>query len=319
MAQMNAMTRGRIGVPGTMQVPAALRRGLKSPIACRGVGLHRGVDTLMRLAPAAPGSGIVFRRSDLGVNIPARYDLVADTRLCTVLADPAHPDARIGTIEHVMAALAGLGIDDALIEVDGPELPILDGSSAEFVFLIQCAGIVETSMPRETIEIRRPVRIVDGASMAELHPSTDGFDGFAMSLDIDFEARAIGRESFALDLTPEGFVEHLARARTFTMKADIDRLQDAGLALGGSLANAVVVDDDRVLNPEGLRFEDEFVRHKLLDVVGDLAMAGAPIAGRFAGTRTGHRINNLLLRALFADPANYRITGAQPMEFAAVA
>lgn len=314
-----ARVEAQIGTRGheAMWRPAG-RRGLKAAIACRGTGLHGGRDTLLRLTPALSGSGIVFHRTDLDAMIPARHDFVVDTRLCTVLADPARPEARVGTVEHVMAALAGLGIDDALVEVDGPEIPILDGSSAEFVFLIQCAGIVETAGMRDSIEILRPVRVADGDSIAELHPARRGFDGFAMALDIDFPARAIGRQHFALDLTPSGFVEMLSRARTFTMKAEIDHLHQAGLALGGSLANAVVVDDDAVLNPEGLRYDDEFVRHKLLDVVGDLAMAGAPIIGGFAGRRTGHRVNNLLLRALFADPANYRLVGMQA-EFAAVA
>ena len=295
------------------------RRGLKSAISCEGVGLHGGAVAHLRFVPAAPGSGIAFRRTDLDAIIPARYDFVADTRLCTVLADPRRPEARIGTVEHVMAALAGLGIDDALIEVDGPEIPIIDGSAAGFVFLLTCAGIAETGQPREIIEILRPVRVADGAAFVELRQAGPGAEGFALALDIAFPARAIGRQSFAIDLTPARFTEELARARTFTMKDEIDALRDAGLARGGSLANAVVVDDERVLNPEGLRYADEFVRHKLLDVVGDLALAGAPIAGRFAGARAGHRLNNLLLRAVFADAANYRRIELAAPEFAAVA
>lgn len=299
---------------------APFRRGLKAAITCQGVGLHGGRETMLRLAPAEPGSGIRFRRTDLGVTIPARHDFVIDTRLCTVLADPSRPDARIGTVEHIMAALAGLAIDDALVEVDGPEIPILDGSSAEFVFLIGCAGIVETPMPRDMLEIRRTVRVTDGAAFAALHPAVPGEDGFVASLAIDFPARAIGRQALTLDITPESFADELSRARTFTMKAEIDQLRAAGLALGGSLDNAVVVDDDSVLNPSGLRCPDEFVRHKLLDVVGDLALCGAAIHGRFEGNRTGHRLNNLLLRAVFADHANYRFVGAPAeQDLAAVA
>ncbi|CAG4909767.1 unnamed protein product [Acidocella sp. C78] len=295
------------------------RRGLGAEIACRGVGLHGGQDVTLRLVPAEPGSGIGFRRTDLGVTIPARHDLVADTRLCTVLADPHRPEARIGTVEHVMAALAGLGIDDALIEVDGPEVPILDGSAAEFVFLIRCAGIVETALPRDIIDICRPIRVSDGAAFAELRPAAAGEYGFTAALQIDFPARAIGRQALSLEITPESFTTELSRARTFTMKQDIDRLREAGLALGGTLGNAVVVDGDSILNPEGLRSPDEFVRHKLLDVVGDLALAGAAIRGRFIGARTGHRLNNLLLRALFADAANYRRASTAAPDLAAVA
>ncbi|HEX7389930.1 MAG TPA: UDP-3-O-acyl-N-acetylglucosamine deacetylase, partial [Acidiphilium sp.] len=228
-----------------------MRRGLKSAITCEGTGLHSGASVHLRLAPAPAGSGITFRRTDLDATIPARFDFVADTRLSTVLADPARPEARIGTVEHVMAALAGLGIDDALIEVDGPEIPILDGSAAEFVFLIHCAGIAGTDAPRAAIEILRPVRITDGAAFAELRPARFGGGNFALALDIDFPARAIGRQGFSLDLSPERFIEDLARARTFTMKAEIDALHEAGLARGGSLANAIVVDDGHVLNPEG--------------------------------------------------------------------
>lgn len=301
-----------------MQLPYAMRRGLKSSIACHGVGLHGGRETLLRIAPAEPGSGIYFRRTDLDLTIPARHDFVIDTKLCTVLADPARPQARVGTVEHVMAALAGLGIDDALIEVDGPEVPIFDGSAAEIVFLIQCAGVVETGIPRELVEIRRPVRVTDGAAFAELRPANPHVEGFSAALEIDFAASAIGCQFLELDVTPESFTRELARARTFTMKADIEQLRDAGLGLGGSLANAIVVEDDTVLNPEGLRFPDEFVRHKLLDVVGDLALGGV-IHGCFVGARTGHRLNNRLLRTLFADPMNYRIVGDTTIGLAAVA
>jgi UDP-3-O-[3-hydroxymyristoyl] N-acetylglucosamine deacetylase len=219
----------------------------------------------------------------------------------------------------VMAALAGVGVDDALVEVDGPEVPVLDGSAAEFGFLISCAGLAETEVARDYIEVLRPVRVDDGAAFAELRPEPFAPETFSMTLAIEFPARAIGRQSLSLDLTPDSFARDLSRARTFTMASEIEALHQAGLALGGSLANAVVVDDDKVLNPEGLRFADEFVRHKLLDVVGDLALAGAPIAGRFIGNRSGHRLNNLLLRALFADPANYRHWQAPAETYEAVA
>lgn len=294
------------GGKATRTVKYRQRHGLKSAIGCEGVGLHSGTTVHLHLSPAAIGSGIAFRRTDLDVTIPARYDHVLDTRLSTVLADPARPDIRVATVEHVMAALAGAGIDDALVEVDGPEVPVLDGSAAEFSFLINCAGIAETGPQRDRIEVLRPVRVADGAAFAELCPEPFAQDRLNMALTIEFPARAIGRQALSLDLTPENFIHHLARARTFTMQAEIAALHEAGLARGGSLANAVVVNDDKVLNLEGLRFEDEFVRHKMLDVVGDLALAGAPISGRFIGNRSGHRLNNMLLRALFADAANYR-------------
>jgi len=286
------------------------RRGLRSAIGCRGVGLHSGRPVAMRLVPVTPGDGISFCRVDLpgAPVVAARHDYVADTRMCTVLADPARPEVRVGTVEHVMAALAGLGVDDAMIEVDGAEVPILDGSAAEFAFLVRCAGIVESAVPRRVIEVVRPVRVVDGAAVASLAPA-GAAGGFSLALEIEFAAGAIGVQRYEMAMSDAGFMEELARARTFTFAGEVEALQAAGLARGGSLANAVVVDGDVVVNPEGLRFADEFVRHKMLDVVGDLALAGMAIVGRFAGVRTGHRINNMLLRALFADAANYRVVG----------
>ena len=248
--------------------------------------------------PAPVDHGIVFRRTDIGVDIPARFDRVVDTRLATVIADD---DARIGTIEHVMAALAGCGIDNAVVEVDGPEPPILDGSASPFVFLLDCAGVVAQEAPRATIEILRPVRVSDGDAFAELRPPGPGTAGLDMALSIDFPAVAIGRQALSLRLTPDTFRHELARARTFTLAQEIDQLRAAGLARGGSLENAVVVDQARVLNVAGLRMPDEFVRHKLLDAVGDLALAGAPLRGRFIAHRSGHTLNHRLLQALFAD------------------
>ncbi|HEY2616675.1 MAG TPA: UDP-3-O-acyl-N-acetylglucosamine deacetylase [Acetobacteraceae bacterium] len=273
---------------------------LKAPIGCVGVGLHTGRRVSLTFRPAPVDHGVVFRRTDLGSDIPARFDCVVDTRLSTVLA---HGNARIGTVEHVMAALAGCGIDNALVEVDGPEPPILDGSAAQFVFLLDCAGTVAQDVPRATIEIRRPVRVSDGDAFAELRPGGGALD---MDISIDFDAAAIGRQALSLRLTPESFRHELARARTFTLAEEIDELRASGLAQGGSLENAVVVDQARVLNPAGLRVPDEFVRHKLLDAVGDLALAGAPLHGRFIAHRSGHTLNNRLVRALFADRSAWR-------------
>ena len=284
------------------------RRTLKAPIGCMGDGLHTGRRMSLTLRPAAAGTGILFRRTDLGLDIPARFDFVTDTRLCTAIALPDAPEARIGTIEHVMAALAGAGIDDAIIEVDGPEIPILDGSAAPFLFLIDCAGVVASAAPRHMIEVLRPVRVEDGrGAFAELRPNSEA--ALDAVLDIEFPNTAIGHQSLALRITPESFRGVLAEARTFTLAADVARLREAGLALGGSLANAVVVDGPDILNPGGLRHADEFVRHKMLDVVGDLALAGAPLRARFAGNRSGHALNNQLLRALFADTAAWRLVG----------
>jgi UDP-3-O-[3-hydroxymyristoyl] N-acetylglucosamine deacetylase len=288
----------------------AVQRTLKTKIGCVGLGLHSGRRIHLTLHPAPADHGIVFHRTDLRRLIPARHDNVTNTRLCTVLADPADPEIRVGTVEHVVAALAGCGIDNALIDVDGPEVPILDGSAASFVFLIDCAGSVAQGAPRACIEIREPVRVEEGDAFVELRPlaAPTGPGMLEMSLSIAFSAAAIGAQSLSLHLTEDSFRQHLARARTFAQAAEVAQLQQAGLALGGSLDNAIVVDGARVLNPGGLRMPDEFVRHKLLDAVGDLALAGAPIRGRFIGYRSGHALNNRLLRALFADPGHSRRT-----------
>jgi UDP-3-O-[3-hydroxymyristoyl] N-acetylglucosamine deacetylase len=302
--------RDRVNIGG-FEGAGATRRTLKAAIGCVGRGLHSGLDVHLTLRPAKPGSGISFHRTDINATIPARYDLVSDTRLCTVISLPDQPAARVGTIEHLMAALAASRIDDLIIEIDAPELPILDGSAAPFMFLIDSAGIAEHAGARDVLEILRPVRVASGAAFAELRPHGNAYaSGFDLSLAIDFEAAAIGRQAFNLSLTRESFAEDLAAARTFTQAAEVEALRAAGLAKGGSLANAIVVDGAKILNPEGLRFLDEFVRHKMLDVIGDLALAGAAISGRFVGDRTGHALNNQLLRALFADEANHRFVRA---------
>lgn len=295
------------------EITPSPRRTLKSAIDCVGRGLHTGLDVRLRLVPAAPGQGIVFHRTDLGRQIPARFDYVSDTRLCTVVSLPGRPDISVGTIEHLMAALIASRVDDVIIEVNAPELPILDGSAAPFLFLIQSAGVVEHGGDHSFIEILRPVRVENGEAFAELRPH--GPSGYAacgldLSLAIDFPSPVIGRQALSMTLTPESFALDLACARTFTMAGDIEALRKAGLAKGGSLANAIVVKGEQVLNPEGLRWQDEFVRHKLLDVVGDLALAGAPLVGRFIGNRTGHTLNNRVLQSLFADAANYQIVGS---------
>lgn len=280
-----------------------MQHSLKAPISCVGVGLHSGGKVAMRLLPADADHGIVFRRTDLGLDVSARHDWVTDARLCTVLARPDRPECRIGTVEHLMAAFAGLGIDNAVVEVDGPELPILDGSAQSLVFLIDCAGRQVQDAPRLMIEILRLVRVTDGLAFAELRPAEHGCE---MAVTIEFSAAAIGWQHVSHRLDPVRFRDEIAPARTFALLAEVDAMRRAGLALGGSLENAIVVDGARILNPGGLRMDNEFARHKLLDVMGDLALAGSPIQGRYVGHRPGHALNNRLLRALLADPAAWR-------------
>jgi UDP-3-O-[3-hydroxymyristoyl] N-acetylglucosamine deacetylase len=298
-------------------VPAIWQRTLKAPIGCVGVGLHTGRRVSLNLRPADSGHGVVFRRTDLGRDIQAKYDRVADTQFATILADQRWASARVGTVEHLMAALSALGVDNVLVELDGPEVPVLDGSAAPFVFLLDCAGVAEQSAPRTHIEIRRPVRVSEGDAFAELRPPAWGKSGLEMALSIDFAAPAIGRQAMSLCLTPDSFRSELARARTFTLAEQVPQLRAAGLAQGGSLDNAVVVDQARILNPGGLRMRDEFARHKLLDAVGDLALAGAPLSGRFIAHRSGHSLHNRLLRALFADATAWVEVETAPVSVAA--
>ncbi len=299
------------------QSAVACQHTLKAAISCVGVGLHSGQRVRLSLRPLDVDQGIIFRRVDLGVDIPARFEFVQETRLATGLAHPDHPQAHIGTIEHLMAALAGLGVDNLLIELDGPEVPILDGSASPYVFLIDCAGLAAQDAPRPEIEILRPVRVTEGEAFIELRPASAFNAGLEMSLSIDFPATAIGRQKVSLRLTAENFRHQLCRSRTFALAEEVAAIQAAGLGRGGNLENAVVVDGDRVLNPGGLRMADEFVRHKLLDAVGDLALAGAPIRGRFTAHRSGHMLNNRLLHALFADPAAWRRSMPESLSVAA--
>ncbi|HVZ07715.1 UDP-3-O-acyl-N-acetylglucosamine deacetylase [Rhodopila sp.] len=297
------------------------QRTLKTAIDCVGIGVHSGRKTRLVIRPAEAGHGIVFQRTDLNRTIPARYDTVCETRLCTVIADPAMPSARVGTIEHIMAAFHGAGIDNALIEVDGPEVPILDGSAGPYLFLLDCAGSVEQDAPRAVIEVRTPVRVAAGEAWAELRPlgplPRNGQPTLEMELSIDFKAPVIGQQSETLRLTSDNFRHRLANARTFAMAAEVEQLRASGLARGGSLDNAVVVDGDSILNPGGLRMDKEFVHHKLLDAVGDLALAGACLHGRFVAHRTGHTLNNRLLHTLFAQAADWRASEAGKLSAAA--
>lgn len=294
------------------------QRTLKSAIDCVGVGVHSGRTVNLTIRPAEANHGIVFRRTDIGQDIPASYDNVSDTRLCTVLGSGAN---RVGTVEHIMAALSAMGIDNALVEVDGPEIPILDGSAAPFVFLLDCAGKVEQTATRNAIEVRRTVHVSTGESWAELRPLVPLTRAMApvleMDVTIDFAAQAIGRQSASLRLTADSFRYDVSGARTFAQASEVEQLQAAGLARGGSLDNAIVVDGASILNPGGLRMANEFANHKLVDAVGDLALAGARLHARFVAHRPGHDLNNRLLRALFADRSAWRMVATDPLVAAA--
>jgi UDP-3-O-[3-hydroxymyristoyl] N-acetylglucosamine deacetylase len=277
------------------------RRTLAREISAEGTALHAGAAVRMTLAPAAAGFGVVFRRADLhNAEVPARYDLVSETNLGTIIATAS---AKIGVIEHLMAAVAGAGIDDLLVILDGPEPPILDGDALSYLSLIEAAGIREQSQPRRAIEVLRRVEVSAKDAHAALLPAP----GLAYEMEIDFASAAIGRQSYAFAFSPEGFRRDIAPARTFGFLHELEALNKMGLGRGASLENTLAVDGDKLVNAPLLRFPDEFVRHKILDAIGDMALAGAPLIGRFVGARSGHALNNALLRALFADSANYRL------------
>ncbi len=277
------------------------QRTLKTAIHCHGIGLHGGQLVRLELRPAAIESGITFIRTDLGSHgvVQARYDAVVDTKLCTVLGNSA--GALVGTVEHLLAAFSGCGIDNAEVHLDAAEVPILDGSSEPWVFLIQSAGIQAQNAPRRALRVLRQVSVSEGAASAVFTPAQIS----AFAFEIDFDADAIGRQRYRLTLNSGAFGRELANCRTFCRLSDVESLRAIGLAQGGSLENAVVVDGSKILNPEGLRRPDEFVRHKMLDAVGDLYLAGGPILAQYHGHKAGHKLNNMLLRAVFADARNY--------------
>ena len=269
---------------------------LKNAIHCSGVGLHSGAKIAMTLKPGSADSGIVFRRRDLNgaPTVRATYTNGQETPLCTTVAAG---EVKVATIEHLMSALAACGVDNAEIELDGPEVPIMDGSAAPFVFLVECAGIEVQEAPRRAICILKTVEIDEGGRHASLSPARR----FWIDFEIDFDSEVVSRQAWSGGINNQQFKSDLARARTFGFLQEVDHLRRNGLARGGSLDNAVVIDGNGVMNEGGLRFEDEFVRHKVLDSIGDLYLAGAPILGRFTGHKTGHAMNLRLLRALFAD------------------
>jgi len=274
------------------------QRTLKNAIRATGVGLHTGEKVYLTLRPAPVDTGIVFRRVDLDppVAIPARAEHVGDTTLSTSLV---RDGVRVATVEHLLSAFAGLGIDNAYVDLSASEVPIMDGSAGPFVFLIRSAGIVEQPAPKRFIRIKKPVRVEDGDKWAAFEP----FEGFKVAFAIAFDHPVFrsGRQEAVVDFSTTSFVKEVSRARTFGFLRDIERLQAQRLALGGSLDNAVVVDDYRILNEDGLRYEDEFVKHKVLDAIGDLYLLGHSLIGAFYGYKSGHALNNRLLRALMAD------------------
>ena len=276
---------------------------LRNIVRFEGTGLHAGQRARLTVHPAPAHHGIWFRRSDLEGNtmIAARHDAVEASPLCTLLVNEA--GVSVSTVEHVMAALTGCGIHNAILEIDGPEVPILDGSAADFVRAFLATGVRRLKAPVHAIEVLRRVHVSDGTAAATLTPA----DELEIDFSIDFADAAIGRQHKVLRLSNGTFVRELCDSRTFCRQSDVVAMHAAGKALGGSLLNAVVVDGARVVNPEGFRHVDEAVRHKMLDALGDLALAGAPILGRYTGVRAGHAMTNRLLRALFADPLAYRI------------
>ncbi len=291
------------------------QRTLKNVIRATGVGLHTGEKIFLSLRPAPVNTGIVFSRSDLDelVEIPARAEFVGDTTLATTLV---RDGVRISTVEHLMAAFAGLGIDNAYVEVSAAEVPIMDGSAAPFVFLLQSAGIEEQRAAKKFLRIRRPVEVSQGDAKASLLP----FDGFKVSFDLVYDDPLLACHSrhASIDFSTASFVREVARARTFGFLQEFEKLRAMNLARGGSLDNAVVADDDRILNEGGLRHEDEFVKHKILDAIGDLYLLGYSVIGEFRGYRSGHSLNHVLRRALLARPECYEIVAFEDEDAAPI-
>ena len=277
---------------------------LKNLIRASGVGLHTGERVVMTLRPAAIDTGVVFRRVDLPapVDIAVAAELVGDTRLCSTLDNG---QAKVSTVEHLMSALAGLGIDNVYVDLDGPEVPIMDGSASSFVFLLQSAGIESQNAARKFVRIKKTVEVVEGDKRVRFEP----FDGFKIEFTIDFKHPVFEKsgQEISLDFAHTSYIKEVSRARTFGFMQEVEWLRANGLALGGSLDNAIVMDEFRVLNSDGLRYEDEFVKHKVLDAIGDLYILGHPIIGAFYAYKSGHALNNQLLRALLQDQSAWEV------------
>ncbi|MFC3532648.1 UDP-3-O-acyl-N-acetylglucosamine deacetylase [Vogesella facilis] len=290
-----------------------LQRTLKQTISATGVGLHSGERVKLTLHPAAPDTGIVFRRTDLPapVEVAAQPSLVNDTRLSSTLVTDT--GVRVGTIEHLMSAFAGLGIDNVVVDVTAAEIPIMDGSAAPFIFLLQTAGIEEQARPKKFIRVKQPVEVVEGDKWVKLTPH----DGFSVELSIEFNHPAFNRapQTVHIDFASRSYIDEISRARTFGFMHEVEYMRQHGLGRGGNLNNAIVIDDEYVLNPEGLRFPDEFVRHKILDAIGDLYIVGHPLIAAFSGFKSGHALNNKLLRVLLDTPEAWEfVSFSQPEE-----
>jgi UDP-3-O-[3-hydroxymyristoyl] N-acetylglucosamine deacetylase len=279
-----------------------LQRTLRETITCTGIGLHSGARVNLTLGPAPAGTGIVFVRTDLPrrVEIPARADAVVDTQLATTLGKDG---ARVGTVEHLMAALFGLGIDNCRVELDGPEVPIMDGSAGPFVYLIQSAGIQLQRAPKRFLVVRKTITVEHGDKRATLSPAPH----FAIRFSIEFDHPLIAAQRYEMVFSDRFFSREVSRARTFGFLREVEQLKAMGLARGGSLDNAVVIDDFNVVNEGGLRFPDEFVRHKVLDSLGDLAMIGMPVIGELSAHKSGHMLNHRLVMQLLADPTSHEV------------
>jgi UDP-3-O-[3-hydroxymyristoyl] N-acetylglucosamine deacetylase len=281
---------------------------LASAAVISGIGVHSGREVSVTIHPAEADNGITFLRTNVfddgsDCEIPADFRYVSATDLCTTVA---HEGAEVATIEHLMATFGALGVDNAVVELDGPEVPVMDGSAVDFIMAVDQAGIASLGSPRHFLKVLKPVRVEAGQSFAEFRP----YDRMRIEVEIDFPNRIIGRQRYAANIDAESFRRDLARARTFGFLSDVERLWSRGLALGASLENAVVIGDDRVINPEGLRYSDEFVRHKALDAVGDLALVGAPILGCYRSYRGGHKLNVAALNALIADESAWQVVTA---------
>jgi UDP-3-O-[3-hydroxymyristoyl] N-acetylglucosamine deacetylase len=274
------------------------RRTIAHEVRAIGTALHAGVPVTMVMSPAQSGQGVVFRRADLDVSIPARYDRVSETRLGTVIGEGS---AKVGVVEHLMAAAAGLEIDDLTVSLDGPEPPILDGDALSYLELLESAGAAEQEARRKAVKVLKPVTVESGDAKASLLPAEELSFAYELSFPV------IGEQYFEFVFSRAGFRAQIAPARTFGFLKELETLNQMNMALGASLANTLALDDSGVVNRETQRFADEFVRHKILDAIGDMALAGSPLIARFEGKRSGHATNNALLRALFSDPANYAI------------
>lgn len=292
------------------------QRTLKSPIRTSGIGLHGGRKVFISILPAPANHGIVFRRVDLSpaVDVPANALLIGETTLCSTLI---RDGVKVATVEHIMSALAGMGIDNVLVELSSPEIPIMDGSAAPFMYLLQSAGVVEQNVPRKFIRILQPVQVGEGDKYARLEP----YEGFRLSFGIEFKHPAFktSAQTAVLDFSTSNYIKEVSRARTFGFMREFELMRSKNLALGASLDNAVALDDYRVVNPDGLRYDDEFVRHKILDAVGDLYLTGHPILGAYSAYKSGHALNNQLACAVLNDRSAWELVSFEDVSVAAPA